>query len=209
MAMQVIESSFQVSLADASAHNVHGGTLDDWEASSAGACAPAPGALETSSGSRGEAKLSEEEEGEGELPPLTFSEEDERRAEELKADGNEALKNGRYQRAEELYSEAIALVSTGKNSHIYFACVHLPSFPWRGDPPAAHSHPPDSHTSPCHEQQPRCSSHERQEQQQGFYGLPGGRAGVREAECGVCQGVGQGGERAAGPGAPRRGCGGL
>jgi len=123
MAMQVIESSFQVSLADASAHNVHGGTLDDWEASSAGACAPAPGALETSSGSRGEAKLSEEEEGEGELPPLTFSEEDERRAEELKADGNEALKNGRYQRAEELYSEAIALVSTGKNSHIYFACV--------------------------------------------------------------------------------------
>ena len=130
MAVQVIESAFQVSLADASAHNVHGGTLDDWEASSAGASAPAPGAPEAFSGRRGEAKLSEEGEGEeeeGELPPLAmaFSEEDERRAEELKADGNEALKNGRYQRAEELYSEAIALVSTGKNSHIYFACVHL------------------------------------------------------------------------------------
>ncbi|RLO11367.1 hypothetical protein DYB28_002281 [Aphanomyces astaci] len=59
--------------------------------------------------------------GSDKAPPSLSKEEKEAKAETLKASGNAALSAKDYAKAEQLYSEAIALSPAGPNSHIYLS----------------------------------------------------------------------------------------
>ncbi|ETV87304.1 hypothetical protein H257_00930 [Aphanomyces astaci] len=59
--------------------------------------------------------------GSDKAPPSLSKEEKEAKAETLKASGNAALSAKDYVKAEQLYSEAIALSPAGPNSHIYLS----------------------------------------------------------------------------------------
>lgn len=62
--------------------------------------------------------------------PVLSKEEKEKKAEEIKAEGNDAMKTGDHAKAAELYQKALNLSSDGPNSHIYHsnlaaALMHL------------------------------------------------------------------------------------
>lgn len=52
---------------------------------------------------------------------VTYSDEDLKKAEDLKASGNDLLKAKKYQEAVDLYTQAIETVPKGPNSHIYYS----------------------------------------------------------------------------------------
>ena len=113
---QTIADAFGVTLEDSRAS---AGLLDAAWAASAHAAPPSPAAPPAAAAAPSSGAPSDFDGMPSLLAPA--SPEDEAKAEAAKAAGNAALEAGQIGRAEELYTQAISLAPSAKNSHIYFS----------------------------------------------------------------------------------------
>jgi len=118
--MQTIAEAFNVKLSDAGKEGISSSTLETWAKTGVSESKAPSGSIGSTTTSTGgsSAESSKQKPREGGTDGGEASEVE---AEALKTDGNAALQAGMFLRAEELYTEAISLCSSGKNSHIYFS----------------------------------------------------------------------------------------